>query len=97
MKWVVLDVDGVGERDELVDLAYDVDAGEVYCVTASGDVHVLRVPRGNRRRPIVERLQRELAGVAYDPAAAYAAPYDVASEYTCAKNVFFFGGNLYQA
>lgn len=37
----------------------------------------------------------QLAGVPYNPAAAYAAPYDTASKLTSAKNVFF-GGNLYQ-
>jgi len=38
----------------------------------------------------------ECAGLPFDPAAAYAPPYDMASMFTSVKHVFFFGGNLYQ-
>ncbi|CAL5016419.1 unnamed protein product [Urochloa decumbens] len=66
---------------------------------------VARWGEGPRRRPVVEPLLQaaaERAGVgglpAYDPAAAYAPPYDAASRFTGAsRNVFFFGGDLYQA
>ncbi|CAD6260558.1 unnamed protein product [Miscanthus lutarioriparius] len=95
MKWMILDV-AIGERDKLIDLAYDTDDGKVYCVTLLGDVHVLHIPRRQRRRPIVEPLLAERAGLPFDPAAAYAAPYDTVSKFTAVKNVFFFGGNLYQ-
>lgn len=53
MKWMILDV-AIGARDWFVDLAYDSDAGKVYCVNVLGDVHVLHIPRRQRRRPIVE-------------------------------------------
>ena len=92
---MILDV-AIGERDKLIDLAYDTDDGKVYCVTLLGDVHVLHIPRRQRRRPIVEPLLAERAGLPFDPAAAYAPPYDTASKFTSVKNIFFFGGNLYQ-
>jgi len=95
MKWMILDV-AIGESDKFIDLAYDTDGGKVYCVTLLGDVHVLHIPQRQRRRPIVEPLLAERAGLPFDPAAAYAAPYDTASKFTSVKNVFFFGGNLYQ-
>ncbi|XP_072151415.1 uncharacterized protein [Setaria viridis] len=38
MKWMILDV-AIGARDWFVDLAYDSDAGKVYCVNVLGDVH----------------------------------------------------------
>jgi hypothetical protein len=81
MKWMILDV-SLGERDRFVDLAYEADAGKVYCVTKLGDVHVLHIPRRQRRRPIVEALQaaaKRVGGLPYDPAADYAPPYDTAS------------------
>ncbi|RCV34080.1 hypothetical protein SETIT_7G134200v2, partial [Setaria italica] len=78
MKWMILDV-AIGARDWFVDLAYDSDAGKVYCVNVLGDVHAA-----------------ERAGLPYNPAADYAPPYDTVSKFTAAKNVFFFGGNLYQ-
>ncbi|CAL5026930.1 unnamed protein product [Urochloa decumbens] len=97
MKWMILDVP-IGERDRLVDLAFDAGAGRVYCVTLLGDVHVLHIPRRQRRRPVIEPLAERVAGggLPYDPAAAYAPPYDTASKLTGAKHVFFFGGDLYQ-
>ncbi|CAD6342340.1 unnamed protein product [Miscanthus lutarioriparius] len=51
---------------------------------------------GKRRRPIVEPLLAECVGLPFNPAAAYAPPYDTASKFTSVKHVFFFGGNLYQ-
>ncbi|KAG0526245.1 hypothetical protein BDA96_06G129100 [Sorghum bicolor] len=96
MKWMILDI-AIGERDKLVDLAYDTDDGKVYCVTLLGDVHVLHIPQRQRRRPVVEPLMMaERAGHPFDPAAVYAPPYDTASKFTSVKNVFFLGGNLYQ-
>ncbi|CAD6260554.1 unnamed protein product [Miscanthus lutarioriparius] len=95
MKWMILDVT-IGERDKLIDLACDTDDAKVYCVTLLGDVHVLRIPQRQRRRPIVEPLLAERAGLPFDPAAAYAPPYDTASKFTNVKNIFFFGGNLYE-
>jgi hypothetical protein len=46
----------IGERDQFVDLTYDVDAGKVYCVTVLGDVHMLHIPWRQRRWPIVEPI-----------------------------------------
>ena len=40
---MILDV-AIGERDKLIDLAYDTDDDKVYCVTLLGDVHVLHIP-----------------------------------------------------
>ncbi|CAL5031507.1 unnamed protein product [Urochloa decumbens] len=88
MKWILLDVAAVGERDRFVDLAFDAGAGRVYCVTLLGDVHVLHIPRRQRRRPVVEPLLQAAAERAGDAASRFTG---------ASKNVFFFGGDLYQA
>ncbi|RLM74924.1 hypothetical protein C2845_PM15G11540 [Panicum miliaceum] len=70
----------IGERDRFVDLTYDTKTGK-------------------RRRPVVEPLQqadRAIDGLPFDPAAAYTPSYDTTSKFTSVKNVFFFGGDLYQ-
>ncbi|GJN02604.1 hypothetical protein PR202_ga19974 [Eleusine coracana subsp. coracana] len=95
MKWMIVDV-AMDNSDHLVDLAYDVDAGKVYCVTICGNVHVLHIPRRQRRRPLVEPLQAGCAGHPFDPASVYAPPYDTASRFTGFKRIFFVGGSLYQ-
>lgn len=88
-----------------MDLAYVYDAaaaaddgdGKAYhCVTIQGDVHVLRLPNRRRRNPVVERLQIGRAGVTFDPATAYASPYDATSQYMGLKRVFVVGGSVYQ-
>ncbi|CAN6276001.1 unnamed protein product [Urochloa humidicola] len=95
MKWLFIDL-AIEETDQLADLAYDSDAGKVYCVTVHGDVHVVHIPRHQRRRPVVEPLQIERAGLPFDPTTVYAPPYDRASKFTGTKRIFFFGGSLYQ-
>ncbi|KAK3144493.1 hypothetical protein QOZ80_4AG0313820 [Eleusine coracana subsp. coracana] len=97
--WTIVDV-AMEREDHLVDLAYadttDDDSKAYYCVTAHGDVRVLRLPSRRRRNPVVENLDIDRTGLPFDPAAAYASPYDVASKFTRFKRIFFVGGSLYQ-
>ncbi|XP_073363303.1 uncharacterized protein [Aegilops tauschii subsp. strangulata] len=92
MKWFISDV-AMGRGDQLIDLVYDTDGGKVYCLTECGDVHVLHIPRGRRRKPIVEPLLPERP---FDPAAVFAAPYHTASKPTRFKQIFICNGSLYQ-
>ena len=96
MKWFVTDV--AMNRDQLTDLAYDIDVGKVYCLTECGEVHVLPIPRGRRRKPIVEPLlaAERAVGVPFDPAPVFASPYHTASKLTRAKQIFVCNGSLYQ-
>ncbi|KAL6650887.1 hypothetical protein ACP70R_009812 [Stipagrostis hirtigluma subsp. patula] len=93
MKWMHV---AMNKGDQLADLAYDADAGKVYCVTADGDVHVLHVPNRQRQRPLVEPLQADRGDLPFDPAAVYAPPLDTVSKFTCGKNIFFIAGDPYQ-
>ncbi|KAM3387590.1 hypothetical protein ACQJBY_010437 [Aegilops geniculata] len=92
MKWFISDV-AMGRGDQLIDLVYDTDGGKVYCLTECGDVHVLHIPRGRRRKPIVEPLLPERP---FDPTAVFAAPYHTASKLTRFKQIFICNGSLYQ-
>jgi hypothetical protein len=96
MKWFITDV--AMNRDQLTDLVYDIDGGKVYCLTECGDVHVLHIPRGRRRKPIVEPLLagERAIGVPFDPAPVFASPYHTASKLTRSKQIFLCNGRLYQ-
>ncbi|KAK3142317.1 hypothetical protein QOZ80_4BG0344980 [Eleusine coracana subsp. coracana] len=99
LKWMIIDVD-TEQRDNLVDLAYadadDSDGKTCYCVSIYGDVRMLRLPDSRRQNPVVESLEIERAGLPFDPAVAYASPYDRASKFTRLKRIFLVDGSLYQ-
>ncbi|TVU15633.1 hypothetical protein EJB05_39164, partial [Eragrostis curvula] len=99
-EWTTIDDDVAMERedDRLVDIAYDADAGKLYCVTAYGDVRVVRMRRRppRLRQTIVEPPQIERTGRAFDAAAVYAPPYDTASKFMRFKRIFFVDGRMYQ-
>jgi hypothetical protein len=96
MKWFISDI--AMNRDQLADLAYDIDGGKVYCLTECGDVHVLHIPHGRRRKPIVEPLLAadRAPGVPFDPALVFTSPYHIASKLTRSKQIFVCNGSLYQ-
>ncbi|KAM0893893.1 hypothetical protein ACQ4PT_024801 [Festuca glaucescens] len=96
MKWFICDI--AMNIDQLTDLAYDIDGCKVYCLTECGDVHVLHIPHGRWRKPIVEPLlaAERAVGVPFDPAVVFASPYHTASKLTRSKQIFLCNGSLYQ-
>uniref|UniRef100_A0A0E0AQD6 KIB1-4 beta-propeller domain-containing protein n=1 Tax=Oryza glumipatula TaxID=40148 RepID=A0A0E0AQD6_9ORYZ len=90
-----------GDGGSIADVVYHDHGGGkkvVYCLTAGGDVHVLRLPAGGQRRTTasLEPLFDKPAATFY-PAAAFAPPYDTVRTFADSKNLAVCGdGQLYQ-
>ncbi|XP_006659786.2 uncharacterized protein LOC102701650 [Oryza brachyantha] len=105
--WAHVEVPGLPRRDGIADVVYhDKGGGKkvAYCLTGSGDVHVLHLPAGRhgqrRRRPLPPSFQRlfDKASMVFYPTVAFAPPYDDATRRTeNAKNlVLCHDGHFYQ-
>ncbi|XBI98583.1 hypothetical protein VPH35_018805 [Triticum aestivum] len=89
-KWTTVDVADGSCYD---DMAFHAGDDKVYFLSSCGSVHVLRMPHGGQPAVIepLANLMREP-----NPAAAYAAPYDVVSPKMVTKHIFLCHGSLYQ-
>ncbi|KAI5004066.1 hypothetical protein ZWY2020_031309 [Hordeum vulgare] len=98
MEWTITNVIPVNRTRQLVDLVYNADRGDVYCLDERGDVRVLHIPRvGRMPQCTVEPLVAHLDTHPYYHApAGYAPPYHIVGTQMCFKRVFFCEDTLYQ-
>jgi hypothetical protein len=84
----------------VADMVYSESGGgddSVYCLARSGDVYVLRVPRGCPTKPVIDPLVPELTGSHFNPASVFQAPhYTLCTMLTSAKYLVFCNGHLHQ-
>uniref|UniRef100_R7VYQ0 KIB1-4 beta-propeller domain-containing protein n=1 Tax=Aegilops tauschii TaxID=37682 RepID=R7VYQ0_AEGTA len=86
------------DRAKLVDLFYDADRGDIYCLDERGGVQVHHIsPRGGRTKHLI--LAKRVVGAVgprSDCPSAIAPPYDIMAKKIYFKRIFLCEGALYQ-